>query len=193
MRFPPAPRNLLPYYFLARWTVLTTGYRLQSGCDGCHTQGGRTRQPIRLFGGPAPTITAPTPELVSHRTRPESPGYLSPNSSPIHLSGFQPYSAHRHPTLEALPRIVQVLRLKSFALGDELQSNILARDPLPSASPFRLHSCSSLASLAPLLPQRGGLLQEGRVSILPLQRVERVDKGRVDEGAMGGKEERKQK
>lgn len=114
------------------------GCRLQSGCDGRPAQGRRTWQPLRLFGSPAPTITASTPELVSHRTRPESPGSSLglPTLLPtLHLPISQ--SVNR-----ILPTGIPCSNLKSCmvlsrspdsdsCLGDELESNALTRDPPP--------------------------------------------------------------
>lgn len=75
-------------------------------------------------------------------------------------------------------------------------SNILARDSSFCLSPqfaSLLQPCIPASSSTSGVGVGGDLFQEGRVSVLPLYRVEGVGKGRVDEGVMGGKEERKQK
>lgn len=74
--FSGCPWDLLSSWIPTRGTALLRGCRLQSGCDGRLAQGGRAREPLRLLCGSAPAVTAATPELVSHRTLPES---LCPN------------------------------------------------------------------------------------------------------------------
>lgn len=66
------PWDLLPFRLPARRTALPRGCRLQSGRDGRPAQGGRAGEPLWLLGGSASAVAAATPELVSHRTRPES-------------------------------------------------------------------------------------------------------------------------
>lgn len=87
-------RGLLPSRFPALRTALPGGCCLQSGCDGRPEKGGRAREPLRLLCGSASAVTAPTPELVSHRARPESP-----------------YPSHRLPTPASSPSLPTPLRL----------------------------------------------------------------------------------
>lgn len=74
LRFLGGPRDLLPSWFLVRRIAFSTGCHLQSGCDERSAQGRRARQPLWFLCGPASAVAASTPELVSHRPRPESPG-----------------------------------------------------------------------------------------------------------------------
>lgn len=182
---------MLPSWIPTRGAALLRGCRLQSGCDGRLAQGGRAREPLRLLCGSAPAVTAATPELVSHRTHPESPCRITDSVPPPHFSVFQPHedsAVHRSPAPQpgALSFLSRVWRCThgprdpGSCFGDELECKVVVlASPIVSFCfplTFLTFILVPVSGSVALLFQRAEFLQGGGLSILSLLLAGRLGK-----------------